>query len=425
MGKKVFISLALIGTITGNTFAGLTDYMKDSLNNIDENLAFKYYSTQERGYLLGGSWHYRVPNFTIYPFTFTPPSIKAGCGGIDIIMGGFSYLQPEYLVQKFQQMLQAAPAVAFEIALDTYAPQVKEILNTLDAIANMINQLNFNSCTVTRGLVTYTIKSLKQLKEATAGNQSAKQQATGSSEAFFSAIQKWVNDFKSEISKRIEKIKKLRNKKGEVGLSGTLLGHALENTGIGSDTKIAQLIRGILGDINFDALKNTVKNDGGKGAYVAPATQIDEELLTKWLTDNIKLTGLKEDGTKVQISFSSLKKQIKQDIEKLYNKMINGEKLTPGEAQRYLYLTYSDIPVVAYLKFLSAIGDSDLAAVVEDKMLDLITLDVVYGTLKAVVKAAYKEANDLNEKLSEQYADLQVVSEALQQTILYAKIVRK
>jgi len=412
MWKGAFISLALIGT----TFAGLTDYMRDSLSNIDENLAFRYFSTQERGYLLGGSWHYRVPNFTIYPFTFTPPSIKAGCGGIDIVMGGFSYLQPEYLVQKLQQMLQVAPAVAFEIAIDTYAPQVKETLNTLEAIADMINQLNINSCTAVKGLVTYTFKNLKQLKEATAGTQSAKEQSTGSSEGFFAAAQRWVENFTDKIRQELNRIRQIHSERGGVSLSGTLLEHALENTGIGSDTQIARLIRGILGDINFDALKNTIKNNGGRGAYIAPATQIDEELLTKWLTDsNVSLIGLDKNGRQVRITFQNLKNQIKQDIENLYQHMINGEPLSPGEVRRYLYLTYSDIPIVAYLKFLSAIGDPDLQRVVEDKFLDLIVLDVIYGTLKAIMKAAYKEANDLNEKLSQQYADMQVVSVALQQ----------
>ena len=77
-----------------------------------------YFEGQKRGYFTGGSFSARWQQSNDYLFTAMPPKIKAGCGGIDVFLGGFSYLNFEYLVTKLQRIMQAAPAAAFDIALN-------------------------------------------------------------------------------------------------------------------------------------------------------------------------------------------------------------------------------------------------------------------------------------------------------------------
>ena len=71
-----------------------------------------YFAGQQRGYYSGGSfsgcWH----NTTSYPVTVETPRIKSGCGGIDVFMGGMSFLNTNYLVNKLQTILSGASAVA-------------------------------------------------------------------------------------------------------------------------------------------------------------------------------------------------------------------------------------------------------------------------------------------------------------------------
>ncbi|MBX0310788.1 MAG: conjugal transfer protein TraH [Sulfurihydrogenibium sp.] len=109
----------------------------------------------ERGYVGFGSLSIRTPmnNLNIRPFSFTPPFIKKGCGAIDIAMGGFNFLGFEYLVQKLQQILQAAPAFAFQLALEVFVPQVSQVLSKINAIADMINNINFDACKASSTLV--------------------------------------------------------------------------------------------------------------------------------------------------------------------------------------------------------------------------------------------------------------------------------
>jgi len=425
MWKKIwfsFYTLALL-LITPSSFASLTDYMRDSLNNIDENLAIKYYETQERGYLLGGSWHYRVPNMVIYPFSITPPSIKASCGAIDIIMGGFSYVRPEYLVQFLQNLIQAAPAVAFEIALDTFAPQVKQIINDITALINLINQLNFQSCQVLNGIKAYIENNILKNKEGTAGKAASEEQASGSSEAFFSSISNWFNDFRTRFSQLISDLRgqsRIRAENGEeIPIdTNSILDDALGATSLGRDTQLAALIRGILGDINPQLIINTCRGQrGSPSGYIPPTnTEVTERYLMEWISGEgqIRLRGMDRNGNPVEVTFPDIKQQIRNDIEQLMQYMEQG---TRPPTNRFLYLAYSDIPTIAYIKVATAINDPDISGLINKNILDIITLDVVYTTLKAVLKAAINEAEDLIDSYRNRYAKADCVINALKDDI--------
>jgi len=57
-----------------------------------------YFEGQKRGYFTGGSFSARWPQTRDYLASFEPPRLKFGCGGIDAFMGGFSFMNFEYLV---------------------------------------------------------------------------------------------------------------------------------------------------------------------------------------------------------------------------------------------------------------------------------------------------------------------------------------
>jgi conjugative transfer pilus assembly protein TraH len=68
-------------------------------------------------FVWGGNTSLRIPSTSVRPFHAQLPSIRAGCGGIDAFWGGFSMFDPDMLVQYAQNVLSAAPAYAFNLAL--------------------------------------------------------------------------------------------------------------------------------------------------------------------------------------------------------------------------------------------------------------------------------------------------------------------
>ncbi len=108
---------------------------------------------QKRGYISGGSLMLRYPRTNDYLFTVTTPSFRGGCGGIDLFLGGFSYLNPEYLIDKFQRIISAAPAFAFQIAMDTISQQISKVMEGQTALIDRLNQLQFDDCKAAKALV--------------------------------------------------------------------------------------------------------------------------------------------------------------------------------------------------------------------------------------------------------------------------------
>jgi hypothetical protein len=148
----------------------------------------------ERGYVGFGSLSIRMPdaNMNVRPFAFTPPFIKKGCGAIDIAMGGFNFLGFEYLVQKLQQILQAAPAFAFQLALEVFVPQVSQVLSKINAIADMINNINFDACKASSTLVHAVTPTLHDMIFNSRTDEASQNESKGSG-SFWDSLAKAFN----------------------------------------------------------------------------------------------------------------------------------------------------------------------------------------------------------------------------------------
>jgi conjugative transfer pilus assembly protein TraH len=79
--------------------------------------------------------------------------VKAGCGGIDMFLGGMSFLDPDYLVQKLETILQAAPAVAFQYLLETLDEKMGNIISKMEAATNFLNSIQVNDCRLANRMV--------------------------------------------------------------------------------------------------------------------------------------------------------------------------------------------------------------------------------------------------------------------------------
>lgn len=105
-----------------------------------------YHKGQKRGYLQGPQFSGRLRMTNDYLLTATPPKIRAGCGGIDLFAGGLSFLDPEYLVEKFENILQAAPALAFSMALKAHCETCEDVMSKLEATSSFLNSIQVNDC---------------------------------------------------------------------------------------------------------------------------------------------------------------------------------------------------------------------------------------------------------------------------------------
>jgi conjugative transfer pilus assembly protein TraH len=108
---------------------------------------------QSAGYYSGGgiSLRNRVKNAQLATLQF--PSINAGCGGIDMFLGGFSHISKDALVSALRNIGTNAAGYAFKLSLKTIAPMIDGVIEDLNTLATKINQANINSCEVATTLL--------------------------------------------------------------------------------------------------------------------------------------------------------------------------------------------------------------------------------------------------------------------------------
>lgn len=142
--------ICLAASAAGSAHAGWTD---DWFNNAVVTGSSSY-QNQQRGFYSAGGFQGRLNTAVDHPITVTLPKLKSGCGGVDLFLGGMSFLDADYLVQKFQNIIQAAPALAFDIALKVMAKELSDSMSKLEGATNWLNNLQLDDCAISNRVVT-------------------------------------------------------------------------------------------------------------------------------------------------------------------------------------------------------------------------------------------------------------------------------
>lgn len=104
------------------------------------------YLSSRAGYVSLGSLYLRSGSRNSNIANIRLPSVRAGCGGIDIFAGAFSFLSAEELIALMEAIMANAAGFAFELALESMSPAVQEVVGKLRDLAQQVNSMNINSC---------------------------------------------------------------------------------------------------------------------------------------------------------------------------------------------------------------------------------------------------------------------------------------
>jgi conjugative transfer pilus assembly protein TraH len=103
-------------------------------------------------YSLGNVWT-RFPQKTTNLANLQLPRARAGCGGIDLFAGSFSFINASEIVAMLKAVANNAVGFAFSLAIDTVCPECSKIMQEFAQKAQLMNNLNINSCELAQGLV--------------------------------------------------------------------------------------------------------------------------------------------------------------------------------------------------------------------------------------------------------------------------------
>lgn len=111
------------------------------------------YQGQMGGYVTLGSLYLRTKPRNTGMMQIQLPSVRAGCGGIDIFGGSFSFISKEEMIYLMEGIMQNAASFAFELALESLSPAVAEQVSKLRDLLQNVNAMNINSCEAGQMLV--------------------------------------------------------------------------------------------------------------------------------------------------------------------------------------------------------------------------------------------------------------------------------
>ena len=145
----LLIRVILLSFLPGILCASLNKEMNKFFNNFGSSSQVNsadIYKGQKAGHLTAGGLviRNRVINSSLVSMKL--PRFDAGCGGIDIHTGGFSFINTDELVNSLKSVGSASIGYAFMLGLETVSPQIASTIKQMQTWSNDVNQFGINSC---------------------------------------------------------------------------------------------------------------------------------------------------------------------------------------------------------------------------------------------------------------------------------------
>jgi conjugative transfer pilus assembly protein TraH len=191
----LLVSCSLAGAFAHADSQALLDEMVEVYLNATPAEVF---DTQRRGGItLGGvSARSRIvrPNVV----QLTPPSIRGGCQGLDLVGGSFSFINGEQLQQYLRSIASNALNYAFTLALEGVCPTCMQKMEKLRDWTDEMNGKLMDSCHWASSLVNATsIDEWHQSRMEHARNQEVQ---LGVADDAFEALDRFVSEFDSDAN---------------------------------------------------------------------------------------------------------------------------------------------------------------------------------------------------------------------------------
>ncbi len=342
------------------------------------------YKNQQRGFYSAGSYSARLNVSNDPLLSISPPRISAGCGGVDVFLGGMTMLDPDYLVDKLQNMISAAPAIAFDTAMKVMSKELSETMKSFEKIINDLNSIQVNDCQWASKLgepVGDYIGTAASNRLRTLDGKVG--QALGS-------VTSWYEGTENQTASNqepTEDIKQLTvdcpTQFKNIFKTGSLLQNAADEFGF----SYVDTMRGFVGDvfINADAAVNAPVIEP-----VSSCPENNESSIDDFVAGNAQKKVQTIAGTVCQndsATAGGLREMVSNSMVAISNKLKTKTAITAAEEA---FLTSTPIPILPILVDSIALGDEAMAIALTEEVVAyayaFYMVDDLYNTLDNMIR---------------------------------------
>lgn len=377
------IVIAMAATFCVNANAASMEDVFDDLNSRASNPAV--IKSQTMNYYHGGSLATVAPVRSYNLLSASAPTVSAGCGGIDLHMGGFSHISKQQFVAMMRNIGSNALGYGFKIALQNICPTCENVMTSLQNVADEMNKFNLNSCQAAKGLVHATANQVFD----TQYDQQAME--WGSAQGIYrDATDAWEgikgifdpNRRKQVSDSAIQNDPALKND----DIRGNVTWDALKN--LGADRRTKRQIMGLVGTVIID-------NDGMK--YIPPAEQLDVGfLLVKRDTVNMPMPicddwdSCLNPNMSVRQQTPSFHKLIRDRLDMIANKISMRQSYGAEEDDVVKFVAATEIPIYKILALGTSLNNKTLATNLMDQYSTLIAVKYAESYIEMITNNTRK-----------------------------------
>ncbi|NEX91204.1 conjugal transfer protein TraH [Caulobacter sp. 17J65-9] len=388
------VALSLLAVVP--TRAGVNDSMDDfwgdsvTAANVTGPTA---YQGQRMGYYTMGSLSYRAPQENTQIATVQLPSMRAGCGGIDIFSGGFSFINTDQLIANLKAIASNAEGYVFLLAMKMLSPMIANQMETLQDWVQKVNAMNINSCEAAQQLVDGAWQKID------AGSKHLCQALANEDGTYSDPIAARHGCSKNTASNLTNQSSD-PNAKAVIPINTNLAWEAVKkNPFLQSEADLGELMMTLTGTVIYQC---PTGNDGSCRVTIMPAAARDQGLINKFIDGGTISAHRCNDTTSclapvafnkaINISVnSSFKKKVGDMLSNIAGKIAARQPLTPAE-QNFLGMT--SLPVAKMLAVHVA-HEKALAPIAVAQYSEIVALDLTYTWVAKMINEVEKGAANL------------------------------
>ena len=363
--------------------------------------------TQTMNMYTGGNLTLAAPSRSYNLMSVQAPTVNAGCGGIDLHLGGFSFISKEQFVQTLRNIGSNALGYGFKIALQNICPTCDNVMTSLQNIADKANALNISSCQAAKGIVNAAANEVFNTQYDT------KVMNWGLSDGIFSdateAYRQVKNIFNpAQRQAALEQVKQNNPDRKEDLPTGNVTWQALSKVAGLSEVDKRRFM-GLVGTIVFT-------DEGKINSYYPPNDKVIEDLITKDGQVEIPYPSCQNDAIdcmspnfNVTVSADSYKRIVLEKMQTMQDMIINRQDYGTRKAELLSFVNATDIPVYKIVALSASLGknNGDASTLMIRKYSSLIAAKYAQAYIGTVANTVRKA---LKNKISKESNSEQVTS---------------
>ena len=370
--KKV-TALVVSISFTSSTYAMSMQELFDSVNaqvNVSNAAVLQ---GQTMNLHTGGNLFVRMPTRTYNLASMTPPSWNADCGGIDLFMGGFSFINKEQFVAMLRNIGSNALGYGFKLAIQNLCPTCDNVMQALAATAQQINRMNMDSCEAAKGIVKAALPDAW-----TRGRQNAAKNFGVDGNMFENVTDAWMNVMNNEsrANSTVNTAAQTKPEAKDQLPSGNVVWKALKKMD-GLSDEHRMVLMSMIGSV----ILPTESSDPEKPRVLARKELSIEELVgTRSSSENVTVPIWRCDTThemgclspfEDELTTTSFRAMVRQKMERISDKIAN--RSAHGDLTETIgFLNATDLPVYKMLAVTTTINNTSMADALIGRYQDLI-----------------------------------------------------